>query len=45
MSRKPVIPELVYQYEDTEENKRAVNDVFFFLFDQFFSERSSEMEK
>lgn len=44
MSRKPVIPELVYQYLDTED-KRAVDDVFNFLFDKFFNERSSKMEK
>ena len=44
MSRKPVIPELIYQHLETED-KRAVDDVFNFLFDKFFNERSNKMGK
>ncbi len=44
MPRKPVPPELVYQQVNTED-KRAVDDVFRFLFDKFFNERSNKMKK
>jgi hypothetical protein len=42
MSRKPIPPEVFYEYLATED-KRAIDDVFNFLFDKFFNERSNKM--
>lgn len=42
MSRKPVAPpEIIYEFVDDE--ARAIDDVFNFLFDRFFKQIGGEM--
>lgn len=38
MAHKPVPPELIYEYLN-DGDMRAVDDVFNFLFDRFFSQK------